>query len=493
MAEHRGFSFSTVFFFFFFFFAVVSAIASAAEEPHGFLQSEKLVKKPVREKLSHLRFYWHDVVSGPDPTAVPVAQATNASASGFGTVVIIDDPMTVGPELSSRLVGRAQGFYALAAKEEAALLMAMNLAFVEGKYNGSTIAVLGRNAVFSGVREMPVVGGSGLFRLARGYAQARTYSFDNRTHDAVVEYNVFLAHGHLGTELEFGRMGRASGPGLGGRLLVVELRGVGAFIATVTGYSYLNPLSSLLLTISLHLTMSSVVLAELNSSTNPGDLAEKVNSGTNPGNLVEKVNSGTNSGDLAERVNSGTNPGDLAERVNSGTNSEDLAEKVNSITNLGDLAKKVNSSTNPGDLAEKMSNGKAPSTHAAAPAREVGVSPAREAPKASSKRPIDASTEQADDLARRHKKVKVLTRRHKSRHGEGESRSHSKGKEPAVPSEEPDTPAESDEGDASLVHHRPRSMKDLFKTKVHKGDAGYYTLQMFDLGHQDSEKKMKAR
>ncbi|CAD5185001.1 unnamed protein product [Musa acuminata subsp. malaccensis] len=195
MAELRGFSFTTVFFFF---FAVVFAIASAAEEPHGFLQSEKLVKKPVREKLSHLRFYWHDVVSGPDPTAVPVARAaassTNASASGFGTVVVIDDPMTVGPEMSSRLVGRAQGFYALAAKEETALLMAMNLAFVEGKYNGSTITVLGRNAVFSDVREMPVVGGSGLFRLARGYAQARTYSVDLGTRDAVVEDNVFVMH-----------------------------------------------------------------------------------------------------------------------------------------------------------------------------------------------------------------------------------------------------------------------------------------------------------
>ncbi|RWW51371.1 hypothetical protein BHE74_00042296 [Ensete ventricosum] len=34
-----------------------------------------------------------------------------------------------------------------------------------------------------------------------------------------------------------------------------------AFIATVTGYSYLNPLSSLLLTIPLHLTTPSVVLA----------------------------------------------------------------------------------------------------------------------------------------------------------------------------------------------------------------------------------------
>ncbi|RWW36738.1 hypothetical protein BHE74_00058215 [Ensete ventricosum] len=141
----------------------------------------------------------------------------------------------------------------------------------------------------------------------------------------------------------------------------------------------------------------------------------------------------------------------------------------------------------------KMSSGKAPSTCVAAPSLEVGVSPAREAPTTSSKRPINAPTKQADDPARRHKKVKMLMRRHKSRHGEGESRSHSKGKEPTAPSEEPDTPAESDEGDPSPIHHRPRSMKDLFKTKVQKGDAGYYTLQMSDLGHQDPDKEMKAR
>ncbi|RRT65749.1 hypothetical protein B296_00001120 [Ensete ventricosum] len=98
-----------------------------------------------------------------------------------------------------------------------------------------------------------------------------------------------------------------------------------------------------------------------------------------------------------------------------------------------------------------------------------------------------------DDPARRPKKVKVLTRRHKSRHDEGESRSRSKGKEPTASLEELETPAESDEGGASLVHHHPRSMKDLFKTKVHKDDAGYYTLHMSDLGHQDPDKEMKAR
>ncbi|RWW65858.1 hypothetical protein BHE74_00026805, partial [Ensete ventricosum] len=142
----------------------------------------------------------------------------------------------------------------------------------------------------------------------------------------------------------------------------------------------------------------------------------------------------------------------------------------------------------------KVSGCKAPSTCTAAPAREVVTSPARETPKASSKRSIDASTEQVDDPARRSKKVKVLTRRHKSRHGEGETRSPSKGKEPAAPSEELETPVESDKGGASPVHHRPRSMKDLFKTKkVHKDDTGFYTLHMSDLGHQDLDKEMKAR
>ncbi|RRT36677.1 hypothetical protein B296_00044706 [Ensete ventricosum] len=151
------------------------------------------------------------------------------------------------------------------------------------------------------------------------------------------------------------------------------------------------------------------------------------------------ANSGTNPGGLAERVNSGTNPGDLAERTNSGANPGDLAERVNSDTNLGDL------------------------------------------------------TESVEDAARHHKKVKVLTRRHKSRLDEGESRSRSKGKEPTAPSEEPESPVESEEGGASPAHQRPRSMKDLFKTKVHKDGAGYYTLLMSDLGHQDPEMEMKAR
>ncbi|RZS27083.1 hypothetical protein BHM03_00060515 [Ensete ventricosum] len=72
----------------------------------------------------------------------------------------------------------------------------------------------------------------------------------------------------------------------------------------------------------------------------------------------------------------------------------------------------------------KVTGGKVPPTRLVA--REVDASPARETLKASSKRAIDAPAEQAKDAARRHKKVKVLTRRHKSHLNEGESRSRSK-------------------------------------------------------------------
>ncbi|RWW58827.1 hypothetical protein BHE74_00034280 [Ensete ventricosum] len=146
----------------------------------------------------------------------------------------------------------------------------------------------------------------------------------------------------------------------------------------------------------------------------------------------------------------------------------------------------------------KVTSNKVPPTRPTA--CEVSASPTREAPKASLKRPVVAPTEQAKDAARCHKKVKVLTTRHKSRLGEGESHSRSKGKKPAAPSEEPEAPSEepeapveSEEGGASPAHQRPRLMKGFFKTKVHKGDAGYYTLLMSDLGHQDPKKEMQAR
>ncbi|KAJ1692268.1 hypothetical protein LUZ63_008966 [Rhynchospora breviuscula] len=146
---------------------------------------------------TNLHFYFHDLPGGSNPTAIRVAAAsvTSTSPTGFGATVMMDDPLTAGPDVSSALVGRAQGLYALASRDEGGhVLMAMNLVFMDQENNGSTLAVLGRNNVFDPIREMPVIGGSGKFRYARGYIHAKTYTFDQTTGNAVVEYNVTVFH-----------------------------------------------------------------------------------------------------------------------------------------------------------------------------------------------------------------------------------------------------------------------------------------------------------
>ena len=172
--------------------AVVAAPAASAAAGGG-------------DKETHIKLYWHDVVSGASPTVVEVARAamTNTSKSLFGAVMVIDDPLTEGPDLLNSssaaaggggLLGRAQGTYISAGKDEVSLMMNMNFVFQAGKYNGSTVAIMGRNAVFNAVREMAVVGGTGVFRMARGYAQARTHTLDLKTGDATVEYNLYIKH-----------------------------------------------------------------------------------------------------------------------------------------------------------------------------------------------------------------------------------------------------------------------------------------------------------
>ncbi|KAJ8435586.1 hypothetical protein Cgig2_021740 [Carnegiea gigantea] len=134
------------------------------------------------QKLTKLHFYFHDKPNGPNPTSVIIARPPNQTTIGFGTLVMIDDLLTEGPETGSRLVGRAQGMYAESSQRGS------------GKYSGSTISILGRYPVPLSEREMPVVGGSGAFRFARGYALAKTYKYDPKTGVAVSEYNVFVLH-----------------------------------------------------------------------------------------------------------------------------------------------------------------------------------------------------------------------------------------------------------------------------------------------------------
>ncbi|KAK9116221.1 hypothetical protein Sjap_015168 [Stephania japonica] len=158
----------------------------------------------LKPKVARLQFYMHDVVQGPNLTAVRVAPSpdnqalTNSTgsdpfASFFGSVFVMDNPLTAVPDRGSTLVGRAQGIYVHASQQnEFSLLMTLTYMFVSGPYNGSSFSVVGRNPVMGEDRELPIVGGTGMFRLARGYCLLETHSMDGM--NAVVGYNATVIH-----------------------------------------------------------------------------------------------------------------------------------------------------------------------------------------------------------------------------------------------------------------------------------------------------------
>ncbi|XP_010667880.2 pterocarpan synthase 1-like [Beta vulgaris subsp. vulgaris] len=100
------------------------------------------IKTP--QKITKLHFYFHEIPNGKNPTAVIIARPANQKTVGFGTLVMIDDPLTEGPETSSKLVGRAQGMYGEAdldsgdQQDVSSLLMTITLSFTQEKFNGSS-------------------------------------------------------------------------------------------------------------------------------------------------------------------------------------------------------------------------------------------------------------------------------------------------------------------------------------------------------------------
>ncbi|KAM1136982.1 hypothetical protein EV1_034693 [Malus domestica] len=181
---------------------IIAVVAATTEGAHSRSTQPKWAKKlKTRKKMTssetvtNLQFYFHDTVSGENPSAVRIAQATdtNKSLTLFGALLMVDDPLTETPDPNSKLVGRAQGMYGSSGQQEFGLTMAMCFAFCDGIYDGSSISIFGKNPALNLVREMPVVAGTGIFQFARGYAIARTHWF-NIMGDAIVEYNVTVIH-----------------------------------------------------------------------------------------------------------------------------------------------------------------------------------------------------------------------------------------------------------------------------------------------------------
>ncbi|KAJ0969050.1 hypothetical protein J5N97_021927 [Dioscorea zingiberensis] len=149
-----------------------------------------------KEKVTQLHFFFHDTITGDNPSAVLVAQpnGTKVGNGRFGEVYVIDDPLTESPDPNSKVVGHAQGLYVSAGQKERVLVLAVDFGFTSGGFNGSSISVFSRNPIMETDREVAVVGGRGKFRMARGFANLHTYFANTTARNAIVEYHVTVFH-----------------------------------------------------------------------------------------------------------------------------------------------------------------------------------------------------------------------------------------------------------------------------------------------------------
>ncbi|CAI0408010.1 unnamed protein product [Linum tenue] len=172
-------------------FISMAVLSSSAQQP-PLNWARRLDSGDGPESVTNLQFYFHDLPGGKNPTAVQVVKPASSGTSinsFFGSVAMADDALTESADAGSKVVGRAQGLYGFDSQSDLTLMMSMSYVFTDGPYSGSSLSVVGRNPTMDTNRELPVMGGTGLFRMARGYALLRTVSLD-ASGDAVVYYNV---------------------------------------------------------------------------------------------------------------------------------------------------------------------------------------------------------------------------------------------------------------------------------------------------------------
>ncbi|CAL5048341.1 unnamed protein product [Urochloa decumbens] len=137
----------------------------------------------ARRRQVHLRLYMHDILDGPEQTAIRLIRNAGPphefqKGECFGDTMAIDDPITEGPGIigsgSGPVVGRAQGTYMLSSQRENVLVVAVTVALTDGPYSGSTFTVAGRVEIYDDAAEVAVVGGTGQFRRAAGHVVWRT-------------------------------------------------------------------------------------------------------------------------------------------------------------------------------------------------------------------------------------------------------------------------------------------------------------------------------
>ncbi|KAF8010679.1 hypothetical protein BT93_J1358 [Corymbia citriodora subsp. variegata] len=115
----------------------------------------------------------------------------------FGTLTVFDDELTEGHELGSGLVGKAQGFYVASSEDGNSQTVAFTAMFESGGYIDS-LSFFGVHRTAVSQSQLAIMGGTGKYVNARGYATVKSFPASNQ-HDTdgmetVLEFTVYLAY-----------------------------------------------------------------------------------------------------------------------------------------------------------------------------------------------------------------------------------------------------------------------------------------------------------
>eukprot|EP01018_Ginkgo_biloba_P028460 Gb_28538 [translate_table: standard] len=123
----------------------------------------------------------------------PPVNADSNKVPSSRRIFVFDQPLTEGPENTSRPIGRAQGFMLPDGLFASSAFNVFNLNLNTSEYQGS-VSIQGKRKHHQPKEELPVVGGTGYFVYARGFA---VFTLPNITTDSSVPKPLYHVKLHL--------------------------------------------------------------------------------------------------------------------------------------------------------------------------------------------------------------------------------------------------------------------------------------------------------
>jgi hypothetical protein len=146
-------------------------------------------------KESNLALYVHEIRAPPDSTVLAAAGTgqNDFTQIGFGSFLVFDNEIRDGPDRTSPLLGRQRGYGPISDLQgKQGIQLTSTMVFGRGSSYNGTVTFQGNVGGPEPTTEVAVLGGTGDFRGAKGYAIVETVNTSPL--GAVFRWNLYLSY-----------------------------------------------------------------------------------------------------------------------------------------------------------------------------------------------------------------------------------------------------------------------------------------------------------